>query len=121
MKLLITGGKGTIGKEITILSLLEGIDVNILTRNKSLKSKKEGLKYFYWNPDNKFIDHECIEGVDIPRFRQLSQDQVDAANDAFERAFQKRLEEGKNFKMFKIEGYIPQIIGEEEASELIRE
>ena len=48
MKLLITGGTGTIGKEITILSLLEGIDVNILTRNKSLKSKKEGLKYFYY-------------------------------------------------------------------------
>ena len=64
MKLLITGGTGTIGKEITILSLLEGIDVNILTRNKSLKSKKEGLKYFYWNPDNKFIDYECFEGVD---------------------------------------------------------
>ena len=41
MKLLITGGTGTIGKEITILSLLEGIDVNILTRNKSLKSKKK--------------------------------------------------------------------------------
>ena len=64
MKLLITGGTGTIGKEITVLSLLEGIDVNILTRNKSLKSKKEGLKYFYWNPDNKFIGHECVEGVD---------------------------------------------------------
>ena len=64
MKLLITGGTGTIGKEITILSLLKGIDVNILTRNKSLKSKKEGLKYFYWNPDNKFIDYECFEGVD---------------------------------------------------------
>ena len=64
MKLLITGGTGTIGKEITILSLLEGIDVNILTRNKSLKSKKEGLKYFYWNPDNKFIDYDCFEGVD---------------------------------------------------------
>ena len=29
MKLLITGGTGTIGKEITILSLLEGIDVNL--------------------------------------------------------------------------------------------
>jgi len=46
---------------------------------------------------------------------------IDAANEYFEKAFQKRLEEGKNFKMFKIEGYIPQIIGEEEASELIRE
>ena len=72
--------------------------------------------------DAKFIAFtQGIEAVDIPRFRQLAQDQVDAANDAFERAFQKRLEEGKSFKMFKIEGYIPQIIGEEEASELIRE
>ena len=64
MKLLITGGTGIICKEITILSLLKGIDVNILTRNKSLKSKKEGLKYFYWNPDNKFIDYDCFKGVD---------------------------------------------------------
>jgi len=64
MKLLITGGTGTIGKEIINLSLVDGIDVNVLTRNRSLKSKREGLKYFYWNPDQKFINDECFDGID---------------------------------------------------------
>jgi len=64
MKLLITGGTGTIGKEIINLSLVDGIDVNVLTRNRNLKSKREGLKYFYWNPDQKFINDECFDGID---------------------------------------------------------
>jgi len=63
MKLLITGGTGIIGKEIINLSLIEGFNVNVLTRDKSLRSKRVGLKYFYWNPDAKVINHECFEGV----------------------------------------------------------
>ena len=63
MKLLITGGTGIIGQEIINLSLIEGFNVNVLTRDKSLRSKRVGLKYFYWNPDTKVINHECFEGV----------------------------------------------------------
>ena len=63
MKLLITGGTGIIGKEIINLSLIEGFNVNVLTRDKSLRSKRAGLKYFYWNPDAKVINDECFEGV----------------------------------------------------------
>ena len=63
MKLLITGGTGIIGQEIINLSLIEGFNVNVLTRDKSLRSKRVGLKYFYWNPDAKVINHECFEGV----------------------------------------------------------
>lgn len=64
MKLLITGGTGIIGKEIINLSLIDGFTVNVLTRNKSLHSKRDGLKYFYWNPDKKIINGESLEGVD---------------------------------------------------------
>ena len=65
MKLLITGGTGIIGKEIINLSLIEGFNVNVLTRDKRLRSKIVGLKYFYWNPDIKVIDHECFEDIDV--------------------------------------------------------
>ena len=64
MKLLITGGTGTIGKEIINLALKDGVDVNVLTRDKSLKSKIKGLKYFFWNPDNKLIDYKCFDEID---------------------------------------------------------
>ena len=46
--------------------------------------------------------------------------QVDAANKAFEEAFQKRLKQGESFKMFSLEGFVPQIIGEEDPKQIIR-
>ena len=64
MKLLITGGTGTIGKEIINLALEDGIDVNVLTRNKSLESKREGLEYFYWSPEKELIDYKCFDKID---------------------------------------------------------
>ena len=63
MKLLITGGSGTIGQEITKLALAEKYEVNILTRNKKLRSKNIYLKYYYWNPKNEEIDKECFKDV----------------------------------------------------------
>jgi hypothetical protein len=65
MKLLISGGTGLIGQEIIKLSLIKGVNVNVLTRNKSLSSKIEGLKYFYWNPSENIINGECFKGVDV--------------------------------------------------------
>ena len=38
MKLLITGGSGTLGREITKLAIANNHQVNILTRNKKLVS-----------------------------------------------------------------------------------
>ena len=38
MKLLITGGSGNFGKDITNLVFKKKYEVNILTRNKNLKS-----------------------------------------------------------------------------------
>ena len=64
MKLLITGGSGTLGQNITQLALSKNYEVNILTRNKKLSSNKNGIKYYYWDPSQKIIDHNCFDGVD---------------------------------------------------------
>ena len=64
MKLLITGGSGTLGQKITKLALSKGYQVNILTRNKKLSSNDSDLKYFYWDPNLNIIDDNCFLGVD---------------------------------------------------------
>ena len=64
MKLLITGGSGTLGQKITKLALSKDYQVNILTRNKKLSSYESGLEYFYWNPSLSIIDDNCFLGVD---------------------------------------------------------
>ena len=64
MKLLITGGSGTLGQVITKLALSKNYQVNILTRNKNLKSHNINLKYFNWNPKLKEIDLKCFDGID---------------------------------------------------------
>ncbi len=64
MKVLITGGSGTLGKEIANLVFKKKYEVNILTRNKNLKSHNPRLKYFYWNPKKEFIDLDCFKDVD---------------------------------------------------------
>ena len=45
MKLLITGGSGTLGQKITKLEIANNYQVNILTRNKKLLSNNISLKY----------------------------------------------------------------------------
>ena len=64
MKILITGGSGTLGKEIANLVFKKKYEVNILTRNKNLKSHNSRLKYFYWNPKKEVIDLDCFKDVD---------------------------------------------------------
>ena len=64
MKVLITGGSGTLGKEITNLIFKKKYEVNILTRNKNLKSHNPQLKYYYWNPKKEDIDLDCFNNVD---------------------------------------------------------
>ena len=64
MKLLITGGSGTLGQEITNLALAKKYQVHILSRNKKLISKNINLKYFYWDTYSEEIDINCFNGVD---------------------------------------------------------
>jgi len=64
MKLLITGGSGTLGKKITELAIERNYCVNILTRNKNLSSKNKNINFYYWDPTNEEIDLRCFYGVD---------------------------------------------------------
>jgi len=50
MKLLITGGSGTLGKNITKLALSKNYQVNILTTNKKFTSNKNDVNYIPMSP-----------------------------------------------------------------------
>ncbi len=65
MKFLISGGTGLIGNRLTENLIDRGHSVNILTRNKTLKSLNHIKKYYYWDPSNFKIDSNCIENVDV--------------------------------------------------------
>jgi hypothetical protein len=78
------------------------------------------ISAFYRAGELSFLGYtQGIEAEELDHYRQKAQEKIDAANEAFEKAFQKRLEEGKNFKMFKLEGFVPQIMGEEDHTTLI--
>ena len=56
---LITGGKGLIGKELSKLLISKNFEVRILTRNPKAKNE------FYWNPTKGEIDSKSVEKIDI--------------------------------------------------------
>ena len=71
--------------------------------------------------DLSFIGYtQGIEAEEIDYFRTKAQERIDAANKAFEEAFQRRLKQGESFKMFSLEGFVPQIIGEEDPKQIIK-
>lgn len=60
-KILITGGTGLIGKELTDLLIKQGHQVSILTRQK----KKDSLiRYFEWDINKEFIEDGALN-VDV--------------------------------------------------------
>ena len=65
MKFLISGGTGLIGNRLTEHLIDRGHSVNILTRNKTLKSLNDIKKIYFWDPSNFKIDTNCIENVDV--------------------------------------------------------
>tara|TARA_B100000900_G_scaffold307361_1_gene266025 strand:- start:981 stop:1976 length:996 start_codon:yes stop_codon:yes gene_type:complete len=74
---------------------------------------------FYQAGDLSFLGYtQGIEAEELDHYRLKAQERIDAANKAFEEAFQRRLDEGASFKMFRLEGFVPQIIGEE--TELVK-
>lgn len=60
-KILISGGTGFVGIELTKYLISKGYEVAILSRKKHI----EGVKSFYWNWESGFIDSEAIEFADI--------------------------------------------------------
>ena len=65
MKFLISGGTGLIGSRLTEYLIERGHSINILTRNKTLKSVNDIKKFYFWDPSNFKIDTNCIENVDV--------------------------------------------------------
>lgn len=64
MKVLITGATGLVGSEIVKQCDEEGIEVHYLSRSKSKINADKNYKGFYWNPAEKEIDENCLNGVD---------------------------------------------------------
>ena len=64
MRILITGGTGLIGTEITRQALDRGWEVHYLSRQRTRLQQEEKAKGFFWNPATGEIDTACFEGVD---------------------------------------------------------
>jgi len=60
-RILIAGGSGFIGKQLTQLFIQNGMEVHILSRTKKAVS---GAQTFYWSTESNLIDDACLEGVD---------------------------------------------------------
>lgn len=60
MKVLITGGSGLVGSELTRLLINEGYEVSWLSRTEGVKN---GIMRYKWDYKNDFIDSKAFEGV----------------------------------------------------------
>lgn len=58
-KIVITGGTGSIGKELTKVLLVSGYEVVVLTRNPDLTNKTN----FFWDPEKKEIQKKALDNV----------------------------------------------------------
>ena len=64
MTILITGGTGLIGSEMTRVLQANGHTIHWLSTRKSNLPQSSTLKGFYWNPKTGEIDTACLQGVD---------------------------------------------------------
>ena len=62
--ILITGGTGLVGKQLTQLFISKGYDVNILTRTIPTKKAHQNIHYFLWDVTAGTIDSKAIETAD---------------------------------------------------------
>ena len=60
MKVLITGGSGLVGSQLTKILIAEGYEVVWLSRKSGVKN---GIACFKWDYKNGFIDTKAFEGV----------------------------------------------------------
>ena len=61
-KVLITGGSGTVGRNLSELLIQKGYEVTHLSRSQGKNPK---IKTYLWNVESHQIDEHCIDGVDI--------------------------------------------------------
>jgi hypothetical protein len=58
---LITGGTGLIGRNLSSLLLRNGFNVSVLSRNEAYYDK---VRFFRWDPEKQTINSEAVDGVD---------------------------------------------------------
>lgn len=56
---LITGGTGIVGKQLSMILLNQGFEVSILSRSGN-QDTFPGVNTCYWDPDRKEVDHKLI-------------------------------------------------------------
>ncbi|MCO4303069.1 TIGR01777 family oxidoreductase [Riemerella anatipestifer] len=64
MKVIISGGTGFVGKQLTEYLLSKGYEVLVLTRNLPTHNPQSNLRYFEWNPQLKTFDKKPFEMAD---------------------------------------------------------
>ncbi len=62
-QILITGGTGLVGTQLTQLLLSKGYGVHIFTRNKPKNTTKENIKYFEWDTEIGTYDKNAFNNV----------------------------------------------------------
>ncbi len=61
---LITGGTGMVGQQLTQLLVLKGYDVIIMSRSVSIKRHHAKVSYAVWDVDKQHIDADALAKVD---------------------------------------------------------
>jgi len=62
-KVLITGGTGLIGSHLIEFLKNKNFEIAVLSRNDKLNLN--GVKTFYWNPENGYLDNAALENARI--------------------------------------------------------
>lgn len=62
---VITGGTGFVGKNLTQKLIAKNYKVIILSRNKTIQSQQQNVSFAYWNVDEQLIDETAIENADF--------------------------------------------------------
>ncbi|UIR54485.1 TIGR01777 family oxidoreductase [Sphingobacterium sp. SRCM116780] len=61
---IITGGTGTVGKQLTKLLIQEGFQVILFTRNPKFNQRNDTVQYIHWDPNEKRINSDAIKQAD---------------------------------------------------------
>jgi uncharacterized protein len=64
-KILISGGNGCIGKQLSQILILKGYEVRILSRTPKKVNSKTNLQAYYWNVEEGIIDIKALENIDV--------------------------------------------------------
>jgi len=62
---LLTGGTGLIGRHLSRRLIENGHRVSVLTRQKTLRHRVEGVKYYEWDWKKDLLDNRALENIEV--------------------------------------------------------